>query len=143
MLNLRKAELCVKRLCLQGPGGPELLHTHHIAALQRSSIVNTLFTQPHVPHRAQKREEVLSQRRNPGAPLAVCLLPLSGDVDLPRLWGDLVAACRPEEAQPPVTPRADRPQGMDLEVEHVLTREQGPMPVHENGVAETQTDMAL
>ena len=118
-----------KRLCLQGPGGPELLHTLHAAALQRSTIVSTLFTQPHVLRRAQKREEVLSQRRNPGAPLTVCLLPLSGDVDLLRLWGDLVAASRPEETQPPVTPRADRPQGMELEQEQLPIREQGPMPV--------------
>ena len=104
-----------------------------MAAVQRSGIVRALITQSRMPRRAQKREEVLSQRRNPGAPLTVCLLPLSGDVDLPRLWGDLVGACRPEGAQPPATPRADRPQGMELEEEHLPTREQGPVPVIRNG----------
>ena len=125
--------------CLQGSGGPELVLTLHSAALQRSVIVSTLLTQPHVPRRAQKREEVLSQRRNPGAPLTVCLLPLSGGVDLPRLWGDLVAACRPEEAQPPVTPRANRPQGMELEEEHLPTREQGAHASHQERERPTQT----
>ena len=128
-----------KRLCVQGSGGPALVLTPHSAALQRNVIVSTLLTQPHVPRRAQKREEVLSQRRNPGAPLTVCLLPLSGDVDLPRLWGDLVAACRPEEAQPPVTPRADRLQGMELEEEHLPTREQGSHASHWDWERPTQT----
>ena len=65
--------------------------------------------------RAHKREELLSQRRNPGAPLAVCVLPLCSDVDMPRFWAELVAASQPVEAQAPTTPTGSSLQSMEVE----------------------------
>jgi hypothetical protein len=43
--------------------------------------------------REAKRAAVLEARRGAGPPRVVALLPLSADVDVPRLWGGLLAAC--------------------------------------------------
>lgn len=43
--------------------------------------------------REQKRAAVLEARRTAGPPRVVALLPLSADVDAPRLWAALLGAC--------------------------------------------------
>lgn len=46
-----------------------------------------------VPRSDKKRAQLLEQRRAVGPPVVVVLLPLSGAVDVQRLWGGLLAAC--------------------------------------------------
>ncbi|GAB4814739.1 hypothetical protein N2152v2_001785 [Parachlorella kessleri] len=43
--------------------------------------------------RDKKRAQLLEQRRSVGPPIVVGLLPLSSEVDAPRLWAGLLAAC--------------------------------------------------
>lgn len=45
------------------------------------------------PRSDKKRALLLEQRRAVGPPVVVALLPLSGAVDVQRLWGGLLAAC--------------------------------------------------
>ncbi|DBA66726.1 TPA: hypothetical protein ACH3X2_001875 [Trebouxia sp. C0005] len=43
-------------------------------------------------HREVQREQALAEKRNPQPPRVVSLLPLSQDVDMPRLWAQLIGA---------------------------------------------------
>ena len=62
--------------------------------------------------RDKKRATALEHRRNVGPPRVVALLPLSDDVDVPRLWAGLLAAFSEDAG---AAPSGGKPGGMDVD----------------------------
>lgn len=68
--------------------------------------------------RDKKRAAVLEARRTAGPPRVIALLPLSADVDVPRLWAGLLAACSADaDAGAAAAPAGGKgSSGMDVEM---------------------------
>lgn len=65
--------------------------------------------------REKKRAAALEARRTAGPPRIVALLPLSEDVDVPRLWGGLLAAFNGDDAAASVAGDKAAGRGMELD----------------------------
>lgn len=65
--------------------------------------------------REKKRAAALEARRTAGPPRIVALLPLSEDVDVPRLWGGLLAAFNGDDAAASVAGGKAAGRGMEID----------------------------